>query len=148
MRMGGLVLSAGGRVQTANQTMSVAITAPAEYPQPSAAAACSIPACPEIDCLRDRLPAGIIAAAELRAAEVGVGADRALIAADIISEEAYVAALCAREGLTFEPLHDIPRDAIPRADDELLDAAAYGILPAMIDGRQQFVIAPNGFAAR
>jgi hypothetical protein len=35
--------------------------------------------CPEIDCLRHLLPPATLAAAELRAAEIGVGADRALI---------------------------------------------------------------------
>ena len=48
--------------------------------------------CPEIDCLRHLLPPATLAAAELRAAEIGVGADRVLIAAGDISEDAYALA--------------------------------------------------------
>lgn len=90
----------------------------------------------------------MIATAELLAAEVGVGADRTLIAADIISEEAYLVALAAAEGLTFEPLDDTPPEMIPLSGERLLDGPAYGILPVTIDGNLRYVIAPNNLAAR
>jgi hypothetical protein len=51
--------------------------------------------CPEIDCLRGQLAADVIAEAEQRAAGVGVGADRVLIAAGAVDEESYAAALAA-----------------------------------------------------
>ena len=86
--------------------------------------------------------------AELRAMEVGVGADRALIAADIISEEAYLAALTTSLGIPFEPLDDIPRAACPLSDDRLVEAASLGILPLTLAGTLHFVVAPRAMAAR
>jgi cellulose synthase/poly-beta-1,6-N-acetylglucosamine synthase-like glycosyltransferase len=94
------------------------------------------------------MPLGLIAAAELRAAETGVGGDRALIAADVISEEAYLAALTAVTGIRFEPLDDLPRDACPLPDEKLLDAAAVGILPLRDADQFHFVVAPRSLAAR
>ena len=38
--------------------------------------------CPELDCLRAKLPPGTLATAEQRAIALGIGADRVLIAAD------------------------------------------------------------------
>ena len=43
--------------------------------------------CPEIDCVRSLLAADVIDDAEHRAAALGVGADRVLIAAGRLSEE-------------------------------------------------------------
>jgi cellulose synthase/poly-beta-1,6-N-acetylglucosamine synthase-like glycosyltransferase len=108
----------------------------------------TLPACPELDCLRHLLPPGIIAAAELRASEAGVGADRALIAADIISEEAYLAALTGALGIPFEPLDDMPRAACPLNDERLIEATAVGILPMIVAGDLKFVVAPRALAAR
>jgi len=45
-------------------------------------------ACPEIDCVRDLLPRRVIAAAERRARAIGLGADRVLICADAMTEDA------------------------------------------------------------
>jgi cellulose synthase/poly-beta-1,6-N-acetylglucosamine synthase-like glycosyltransferase len=108
----------------------------------------TLPACPELDCIRHLLPPGIVAAAELRASEVGVGADRALIAADIISEEAYLAALTGSLGIPFEPLDDVPRAACPLSDELLIEATAVGILPITVAGNLKFVVAPRALAAR
>ncbi len=44
--------------------------------------------CPEIDCVRSLLANDVIDAAERRAAALGVGADRVLITAGELSEEA------------------------------------------------------------
>jgi cellulose synthase/poly-beta-1,6-N-acetylglucosamine synthase-like glycosyltransferase len=107
-----------------------------------------LPTCSELDCIRHLLPPGLIAVAELRAMEVGVGADRALIAADIINEEAYLAALTASLGIPFEPLDDIPRAACPLSDDRLVEAASLGILPLTLAGTLHFVVAPRAMAAR
>jgi hypothetical protein len=107
-----------------------------------------LPACPELDCLRHLLPPGIIAAAELRATEVGVGADRVLIAADIVSEESYVAALTGATGIPFEPLDDLPRHACPLSDEELLEAPAGGMLPINLADGLHFAVAPRALAAR
>ena len=52
-----------------------------------------LPPCPELDCVRALLPASTVAMAELRAAEIGVGAERVLIAEGAITEERYLRAL-------------------------------------------------------
>jgi hypothetical protein len=108
----------------------------------------SLPACPELDCLRHLLPPGLIAAAELRASEADVGADRALIAADIVSEEAYLAALTAATEFPFAPLDDLPREACPLSDERLLEAVRVGVLPINLAGRPFFVVAPRALGAR
>ncbi len=51
------------------------------------------PRFPEIDCLRSEIAPGTLAAAEDRAATLAVGADRVLIAAGTLSEEAYLRTL-------------------------------------------------------
>ncbi len=118
-------------------------TAPArERPRPT------LPLCPELDCLRDRLPPGLLAAAELRAAETGIGADRALVAADVVSEEAYVAAFSAASGIPFEALDALPRRACPHSDDALIDAARQGILQIADSNGVRYVVAPQNNAAR
>ena len=83
----------------------------------------SLPRCPEIDCVRHLLPPLVIDVAELRAAKVGVGADRVLIASGAISEETYVAALAASLGMAFEPLPTGRRAELLGALDGLRDDA-------------------------
>jgi glycosyltransferase involved in cell wall biosynthesis len=105
-------------------------------------------ACPELDCLRHRLPPAVVAAAEQRAAQVGVGADRALICSGAISEDAYALALAASLGATFDPLDQVPRAACPLANARLLEAATTGLLPLDLDGRRVLVVTLRGLAAR
>jgi len=83
----------------------------------------------ELDYIRHRLPSRLIDAAERRAAELGVGADRVLITAGAISQEDYLRAFSAWHGLLYERLEDVPREACPLSDDRLIDAAAAGLLP-------------------
>src|SRR5262249_22780745 len=59
-------------------------------------------ACPELACLVDRLPPAVLAWAERQATKVGVSAERGLIAAEHISEEAYLEALARSLGFQFE----------------------------------------------
>ena len=66
--------------------------------------------CPEIDCIRTWLAGDVIDDAARRAAALGVGADRVLIAAGALSEEAYLRAFAAALGVTFEPLDGTPRE--------------------------------------
>ncbi|MEX0751608.1 MAG: glycosyl transferase, partial [Xanthobacteraceae bacterium] len=80
--------------------------------------------------------------------ELGVGADRVLIASGLIDEEDYVRALAASRGAMFEPLTDIPRAACPLTDDRLIEAAAVGLLPLEIGGGLVLVVAPRATAAR
>jgi len=54
---------------------------------------------PELDCVRDRLPSHVIAAVEHRAVEIGIGAERVLIASGFMNEDHYVYALARSLGL-------------------------------------------------
>jgi cellulose synthase/poly-beta-1,6-N-acetylglucosamine synthase-like glycosyltransferase len=108
----------------------------------------TLAACPEIDCLRDRLAPGELAAAELRAAEIGIGADRSLICDGAIDEQAYVAALASHLGLAFDTLDGLPRSACPLDDERLIAAAAAGLLPLDLDGGRVLAVAPRGLTAR
>ena len=107
-----------------------------------------IAACPEIDCIRHRLLPGVIDAAERRALALGVSADRVLIAAGAITEDAYVVALAAALRVPYEPLDRLPRSACPLTDAQLLDADKNGLLPLEIDGELSWIVAPRGLASR
>jgi cellulose synthase/poly-beta-1,6-N-acetylglucosamine synthase-like glycosyltransferase len=104
--------------------------------------------CPEIDCIRSLLAADVIDAAERRAAALGVGADRVLIAAGELSEEDYLRGLAAAIGVAFESLDDTPRTLCPLSDERLIESAAAGMLPLAIDDELYLVVAPRGAAAR
>ena len=90
----------------------------------------------------------MIEAAEHRAAALGVGADRVLIAAGALSEEAYLRALGDALGVAFEPLDGTPRAFCPLNDERLIESAAAGMLPLAIDDELYLVVAPRGAAAR
>ena len=104
--------------------------------------------CPEIDCVRSLLAADVIDDAEHRAAALGVGADRVLIAAGRLSEETYLRALGEALGVEFEPLDGIPRGHCPLNDERLIESAAAGMLPLAVDDDLYLVVAPRGAAAR
>jgi glycosyltransferase XagB len=105
-------------------------------------------ACPELDCVRKLLPRRILLAAQRRARSIGLGADCALIAADAITEEAYLAALAGYLGTSFEPLDGIAREDCPLDDRQLIQAAATGLLPLRQGGALIWVIAPRCLTAR
>lgn len=102
-----------------------------------------IPRCPEIDCVRHLLSPGAIALAELRAIEIGVGADRVLVAQGHISEETYAAALAAQLGIPFETLNRAPRKRCPLPDQQLIEAATTGLLPLRIGDDIQVAVVPR-----
>jgi hypothetical protein len=79
----------------------------------------------ETECLHGRLPARVLAAAQERAARLGLGANRILIAAGSIDEESYPRALGDDLGVAFEPLDDIPRALCPLDDARLVEFATY-----------------------
>ena len=103
---------------------------------------------PELDCVRHLLPARVLIAAQERATAVGVGADRALIAAGAIDEETYLRALGERLGIAFEPLDGLPRQSCPLDDERLIEAARTGLLPLNENDDLTLVVAPRGTAAR
>jgi hypothetical protein len=103
---------------------------------------------PELDCVRGVLPNRVLAAAAQRARSIGVGAERVLICADAITEEAYLRALAESLGTTYERFDAISRAACPLADDQLVQAAASGLLPLHEGGGLVWIIAPPGITAR
>jgi hypothetical protein len=98
---------------------------------------------PELDCLRNRLPRSAIAAIERRATEIGVGAERVLIATGILTEENYLKLLARSLGLEFEPFDQLDRSSCPLDDRQLIESARTGLLPFLIDGELVFVVAPR-----
>jgi glycosyltransferase XagB len=104
--------------------------------------------CPEIDCVRDLLPRRVIAAAERRALSVGLGADRVLICADVITEDGYLTALATSLGTFFDPLENLSRARCPLSDDQLIEAAATGLLPLQEGDQLCWIIAPRCLTAR
>ena len=105
-------------------------------------------ACPEIDCLRTLLPLPVLEAAERRALAIGLGADRVLIYANAIGEEAYLKALAASLGTSYWPLEQVAREDCPLDDVKLIQASTTGLLPLRRDGRTVWIIAPHGLIAR
>jgi hypothetical protein len=104
--------------------------------------------CPELDCVRARLTPQLIAAAARRAAALGVGAERVLIATRQISEDSYVVALAASLRLRFEPLDGIERADCPLTDEQFRHADATGLMPLQVDGGPVWVMAPLTHSAR
>jgi cellulose synthase/poly-beta-1,6-N-acetylglucosamine synthase-like glycosyltransferase len=102
---------------------------------------------PELDCLRNRLPPGTLAAAEQRAVALGIGADRVLITAGVLTEDEYVRALAAWLHVPFEPL-ELPRAMCPLPGGQFIDAAKFGLLPLHIGGAFIYVVAPQVLTAR
>ncbi len=103
---------------------------------------------PELDCVRTVLPRHIITGAERRAQSIGLGADRVLVCADAITEEAYLGALAASLGTTYEPLDRLSRADCPLNDERLIQAAAAGLLPVREQGRIVWIVAPRCQTAR
>jgi hypothetical protein len=119
------------------------LAASAEHPDPGAAGSFR-----ETDCVRHLLPAGVIAAAEERAARLGLGADRVLIAAGAIDEERYLRALGETLGIAFEPLDGVARARCPVSDERLIESAGHGMLPLADGDDLTLVVAPRAGAAR
>ncbi len=104
--------------------------------------------CPELDCVRHLLPGRILAAAERRARSIGVGAERVLICADAMTEEAYLTALASSLETSYERFDGIARSACPLDDDQLVQAAAAGLLPLREGRGLVWIVAPRGLTAR
>lgn len=104
--------------------------------------------CPELDCVRHLLTPGLLAAAELRAAEIGTGADQVLISQNAISDDQYVKALAISLGTGYDSLSRLPRDACYASDLDLIEAGRSGILWLRAGQRRILVVAPLKLAAR
>ena len=73
------------------------------------------------NCVRTLLAQSVIDDAECRAAALGIGVDRVLIAGEL-SEEVYLGAL----GVACEPLDRTLRHCCPLNDERLIESAAAG----------------------
>jgi hypothetical protein len=98
--------------------------------------------------VRDLLPARVIATAGRRALSIGLGADRVLICADVMTEEGYLTALATSLGTFFDPLEDVSRAQCPLSDDQLIQATAAGLLPLREGDQLSWIIAPRCLTAR
>ncbi len=97
--------------------------------------------------MRELLPPRLLAAAEERARAIGIGADRVLVCADAITEDAYLQALAASLGTSYDRLDTLTRADVALSDAELIRAAAAGIMPIREAGRIVWIIAPSCWAA-
>lgn len=104
--------------------------------------------CPEIDCVRHLVPPARLAAAELRAAEAGTGADRVLVTDGVLTDRDYVRAFARHYGLAIDTLRHTSRSACPVDDDDLLAGLASGIIPIRDNGNLVWVVAPWHLSAR
>lgn len=102
----------------------------------------------EVDCVRPLLSFDVLTAAEQRAAALGLGADRVLVASGAIEEETYLRALGDSLGVAFEPLDGVARAMCPIGDERLIEAVANGMLPLAAGDDLYLVVAPRGAAAR
>lgn len=102
----------------------------------------------ELDCLQHVLAPGVLAAAERRSDDVGIGADRVLIQSGVISEEAYLDYLAAGTGVAIEALEHITSDDCLLPLNEIHLCARHGLLPIRQHGELIYVSAPHGYSAR
>ncbi len=104
--------------------------------------------CPEIDCLRHLVPPALLAAAELRAAETGTGADRVLVIEGVLSDADYVRAFAFHHNVRTETFEYVPRAACPLDDDQLLLGLAKGFIPIRSGAELVWVVVPWQLTAR
>src|SRR5882757_7865895 len=79
----------------------------------------------ELDCLRRVLAPELLGAAETRARELGIGADRVLILWGVIDEEAYLRRLAFHTGIAIENFSEIDRGDSLLRDRHTLQAAGF-----------------------
>jgi cellulose synthase/poly-beta-1,6-N-acetylglucosamine synthase-like glycosyltransferase len=102
----------------------------------------------ELDCLRRVLAPELLRAAEARARELGIGADRVLILWGVIDEEAYLRRLAFHTGIAIENFSEIGRSQSLLRDRHILQAAGLGLIRLRRDGRPTWTLAPRHLAAR
>jgi glycosyltransferase XagB len=100
----------------------------------------------ELDCLRRVLAPELLRAAEARARELGIGADRVLILWGVIDDEAYLQRLAFHTGIAIENFSEIGRGGSLLRDRQILQAAEFGLIQLRRNGR--LILAPRHLAAR
>ena len=102
----------------------------------------------ELDCLRRVLAPELLRAAEMRARQLGIGADQVLILWGVIDEEAYLRRLGFHTGVAIENFSEAGRGNSLLRDRQLLQAAELGLIRLRRDGRPTWTLAPRHLAAR
>jgi cellulose synthase/poly-beta-1,6-N-acetylglucosamine synthase-like glycosyltransferase len=102
----------------------------------------------ELDCLRRVLAPELLRAAEARARELGIGADRVLILSGVIDEAAYLQRLAFHTGVGIEDFSEIGRGDSLLRDRQILQAAELGLIRFRRGGRPIWTLAPRHLAAR
>ncbi|HXO72110.1 MAG TPA: glycosyltransferase family 2 protein, partial [Bradyrhizobium sp.] len=102
----------------------------------------------ELDCLRRVLAPELLRAAESRARELGIGADRVLILWGVIDEEAYLQRLAFHTGIATEDFSEIGHGDSLLRDREILQAAELCLIRLWRNGRLILTLAPRHLAAR
>lgn len=102
----------------------------------------------ELDCLRHVLAPDLLAAAEQRSEDLGIGADRVLIQSGVINEGVYLDHLAVYTGLDVETLENVSRTDCVLPDGGLHLCARHGLLPIRQRGGLVYVSAPHGYSAR
>jgi hypothetical protein len=102
----------------------------------------------ELDCVRRVLAPELLRAAEARARQLGIGADRVLILWGVIDEEAYLRRLAFHTGVAIETFAAIDRGDSPLHDRQITQAAGFGLIPLWRDERMIWTLAPQHLAAR
>jgi cellulose synthase/poly-beta-1,6-N-acetylglucosamine synthase-like glycosyltransferase len=100
----------------------------------------------ELDCLRRVLAPELLRAAEARARELGIGADRVLIQQGVIDDEAYLQRLALHTGIAIENFSEIGRGGSLLHDRQILRAAELGLIRVRRNGG--LILAPRHLAAR
>ncbi|HEV7878118.1 glycosyltransferase [Bradyrhizobium sp.] len=102
----------------------------------------------ELNCLRRVLAPELLRAAEARARELGIGADRVLILWGVIGEEAYLQRLAFHTGISIENFSEIGHGDSLLRDREILQAADLCLIRLWRNGRLTWTLAPRHLAAR
>src|SRR5947209_11070055 len=102
----------------------------------------------ELDCLRWVLAPELLRAAEARARELGIGADRVLILWGVMDEEAYVRRLAFHTGIAIENFSETSNGDSLLRDQQILQAAEFGLIQLRREGRLIWTLAPRHLAAR
>jgi glycosyltransferase involved in cell wall biosynthesis len=97
----------------------------------------------ELACLRHVLAPDLLAAAEARSRQLGIGAEQVLIQSGAISEAAYLEHLSSFIGIAIERFTSLDRADTPLSDRQIPYAATSGILPLYRDGCLIKVLAPR-----
>ena len=102
----------------------------------------------ELDCLQHVLSPALLAAAEQRSEEIGIGADRVLIQWGVISEDTYFDYLAGYTGIDIESFDEISPHDCELPAEQIHLCARHGVLPIWQQGALIRIVTPRGYAAR